>query len=51
MGGFENATFKLALSDKIPGYLAQMTSDYSNTDKAAPTLLESTTLEGVGEVK
>ena len=51
MGGFENATFKLALSDKIPGYLAQMTSDYSNTDKAAPTLLESTTLEGVGGVK
>lgn len=51
MGGFENATFKLVLSDKIPGYLARMTSDFSNTDKAAPTLLETTTLEGVGEVK
>ena len=51
MGGFENATFKLALSDKIPGYLAQMVSDFTNTDKAAPTLVETTTLEGVGEVK
>lgn len=51
MGGFENATFKIALSDKIPGYLAQMVSDYTNTDKAAPTLVETTTLEGVGDVK
>jgi hypothetical protein len=51
MGGFENATFKIALSDKIPGYLAQMVSDYGNTDKSAPTLIETTTLEGVGEVK
>lgn len=51
MGGFENATFKIALSDKIPGYLAQMVSDISNTDKAAPRLLETTTLDGVGGVK
>jgi hypothetical protein len=51
MSGFENATFKIALSDKIPGYLAQMVADFNNTDKAAPTLLETTTLEGVGDVK
>jgi len=51
MGGFENATFKIALSDKIPGYLARMIADISNTDKAAPTLLETTTLDGVGDVK
>jgi hypothetical protein len=51
MGGFEKATFKIALSDKIPGYLARMVADIGNTDKAAPTLLETTTLEGVGDVK
>lgn len=51
MGGFENATFTIVLSDKIPGYLAQMVSNFSNTDKVAPTLLETTTLDGVGGVK
>jgi len=51
MRGFEGATFKIALSDKIPGYLAQMVSNYTSTDKAAPTLVETTTLEGVGDVK
>jgi hypothetical protein len=51
MGGFENATFKIALSSKVPGYLAQMVSDFTNTDKAAPSLIETTTLNGVGEVK
>jgi len=51
MGGFENATFKIALSEKIPGYLARVIADINNTDKAAPTLLETTTLEGVGDVK
>jgi hypothetical protein len=51
MNGFENATFKIALSDKIPGYFAQMVSDYTSTDKSAPSLLETTTLDGVGAVK
>lgn len=51
MGGYENATFKIALSEKIPGYMARMVADFSNADKAAPTLLETTTLEGVGDVK
>jgi len=51
MNGFENATFKIALSDKIPGYFAQMVSDYKSSDKSAPSLLETTTLEGVGAVK
>jgi hypothetical protein len=51
MRGFENATFKIALSDKIPGYLAQMVSDYTSTDKTAPSLVETTTLVGVGDVK
>jgi hypothetical protein len=51
MNGFENATFKIALSDKIPGYFARMVSDYTSTDKSAPSLLETTTLEGVGDVK
>lgn len=51
MNGYENATFKIALSNKIPGYFAQMVSDYTSTDKSAPSLLETTTLEGVGAVK
>ncbi|HET6388002.1 hypothetical protein [Hyphomicrobium sp.] len=51
MNGFEGATFTIALSDKIPGYLAKMTASFTNTDKKAPTLEETTTLEGVGDVK
>jgi len=51
MGGFEGSTFTIALSDKIPGYFAKMVSDYTNTDKNAPSLEETTTLEGVGDVK
>lgn len=51
MGGFEGSLFTIALSDKIPGYFAKMVSDYTNTDKNGPTLEETTTLEGVGDVK
>jgi hypothetical protein len=51
MRGFEGATFTIAVSDKIPGYFAQMVSKYSNSDKAAPYLEETTTLDGVTEVK
>jgi hypothetical protein len=51
MNGFEGSTFSIALSDKIPGYFAKMVSEYTNTDKKAPTLEETTTLEGVGDVK
>jgi hypothetical protein len=51
MNGFAGATFTIALSDKIPGYFAKMVSDYSNTEKGGPTLLETTTLDGVGDVK
>ncbi len=51
MNGFEGSTFTIALSDKIPGYFAKMVSDYTNTNKDGPTLEETTTLEGVGDVK
>lgn len=51
MNGFEDATFTISLSAKIPGYFAQMVSEYTNTDKKSPTLEETTTLDGVGGVK
>lgn len=51
MNGFEGSTFTIALSDKIPGYFAKMVSNYTNTDKKAPTLQETMTLDGVGDVK
>jgi hypothetical protein len=51
MNGYEDAKFTIALSDKIPGYFAQMVSTYTSTDKTAPSLLETTTLDGVGAVK
>jgi hypothetical protein len=51
MNGFEGATFTISLSDKIPGYFAQMVSMFTNTDKTVPTLKETTTLDGVGDVK
>jgi hypothetical protein len=51
MNGFEGATFTISLSDKIPGYFAQMVSMFTNTNKTVPTLQETTTLDGVGDVK
>ena len=51
MNGFEGAKFTIAVSEKIPGYFAQMVSMIASTDKTAPTLLETTTLDGVGDVK
>ncbi|MET1047827.1 MAG: hypothetical protein ABWX70_14215, partial [Hyphomicrobium sp.] len=51
MNGFEGSTFSIALSEKIPGYFAQMVSEFKNNDKNGPTLEETTTLEGVGGVK
>jgi hypothetical protein len=51
MNGFEGSTFTIALSDKIPGYFAKMVSDYTNSNKDGPSLEETTTLEGVGDVK
>lgn len=51
MRGFEGAKFSIVVSDKIPGVFAKMISDYSNSDKQAPSLYETTTLQGVEEVK
>jgi hypothetical protein len=51
MRGYETAEFSIVLSDKIPGHFAQMISNFTNTQKDAPTLIEKTTLDGVGEVK
>lgn len=51
MNGFEGSTFTIAISEKIPGYFAKMVSEYNNTDKKSATLEETTTLDGVGDVK
>lgn len=51
MRGFEGADFSIVISDKIPGQFVQMTSNYNNSQKDAPTLLETTTLDGVGAIK
>jgi hypothetical protein len=51
MRGYEGATFSIVTSDKIPGFFAKMTSSYTNTSKESPTLEETTTLKGVGEIK
>ncbi|CCB65114.1 MULTISPECIES: hypothetical protein [unclassified Hyphomicrobium] len=51
MNGFEGSVFTIALSDKIPGYFAKMVSDYTNNDKKGPSLKETLTLDGVGDVK
>ena len=51
MRGFESSEFTIVLSDKIPGQFAQMIANYTNSQKDAPTLVEKTTLDGVGEVK
>ena len=51
MRGFETSVFSLVLSDKIPGYFAKMVSNYTNSQKDAPSLDEQMTLEGVGDIK
>lgn len=51
MRGYQNTVFSIVISDKIPGHFAQMTSDFANQEKTAPTLQELTTLDGVGAVK
>lgn len=51
MRGFESAEFSIVVSQNIPGQFAQMISKFNNSDKDAPTLVEKTTLDGVGDVK
>lgn len=51
MRGFENSEFSFVVSEKIPGHFAQMTANYTNSQKDAPTLLETMTLDGVGGVQ
>lgn len=51
MRGFENSEFTFVISDKIPGHFAKMVADFANTQKNAATLLDTITLEGVGEIK
>ena len=51
MRGFEIAEFSIVISDKIPGQFAKMTSNFINSQKDSPTLVETTTLDGVGDVK
>jgi hypothetical protein len=51
MRGFEGSTFTFVVSDKVPGHFAKMIASYVNREKNAPSLEETTTLDGVGEVK
>lgn len=51
MRGYEKAVFTLVVSDKVPGFFAQMSSQIHNTNSGAPSLDEVTTLDGVEEVK
>ena len=51
MRGFENMTVSIVISDKIPGHFAKMTADFANSQKDAATLLDTMTLEGVGDIK
>lgn len=51
MRGFENSEFTIVISEKIPGHFAKMIANFANTQKNAATLLDTITLEGVGEIK
>lgn len=51
MRGYEGSVFTIVLSEAVPGKFAQMVSDYKNSLKGGPSLVEKMTLEGVGEVK
>jgi hypothetical protein len=51
MRGYENSEFSIVISDKIPGHFVQMVANYINSQKDGPSLLESTTLDGVGGIK
>lgn len=51
MRGFEVSEFTLVISDKIPGYFAQMVANFANTQKDAATMVDTITLAGVGTIK
>ncbi|MBK9077857.1 MAG: hypothetical protein IPL91_01365 [Hyphomicrobium sp.] len=51
MRGFEVAEFSIVISEKIPGFFAKMVANYANTQKDSPTLVDTMTLKGVGDVK
>lgn len=51
MRGYENSEFSIVLSDKIPGQFAKMVANFANSQKDAPTLVDTMTLQGVGDIK
>lgn len=51
MRGYEGAQFTISVSEKIPGYLAKMVSNYTNSAKDGPRLEETMTLDGVGAIQ
>jgi hypothetical protein len=51
MRGFEAAEFTIVVSEQIPGHFAKMIANYANTQKDSPTLVDTMTLQGVGDIK
>ncbi len=51
MNGYENARFDIVVSDAVPGYLVEMSSEFVSSQAAAPRLEERIVLTGFGAAK
>ncbi len=51
MEGFENSRFTIVVSDEVPGYFADLTSQFESKHAGAPSLEEHISLVGMGETK
>ncbi|MCH9807273.1 MAG: hypothetical protein K0U74_06040 [Alphaproteobacteria bacterium] len=47
MKGYQNAHFEFLMSDDLPGYFAEFTSNYSSNKPGSPSLRERIVLKGV----
>ncbi len=51
MEGFQNSRFTIVVSDEVPGYFADLVSQFESKNAAAPSLEEHISLLGMGEAK
>ncbi len=51
MEGFENSRFTIVVSDEVPGYFADLVSQFESKHAGAPSLEEHISLVGMGEAK
>lgn len=51
MMGYDGSTLEVVVSETVPGHFVRFASHFESPQKGSPVLDESTTLDGVGEIK